>query len=138
MHHALSADDLRFRSDFEAGRIAPDPSDHRAHLRLACGYLVEGDVDDATARMASALRAFLARHGIAAEKYHATLTRGWMLPIHHFPMRSAPSASADEFLARNPRVLDRGLLGAHHSADPLASAAARAAFVEPDLPARGA
>ena len=39
MGHQLSGDDQQFREDFEAGRVAPDAFNHRAHVRLAYAFL---------------------------------------------------------------------------------------------------
>jgi hypothetical protein len=46
---------------------------------------------------------------------------------------SPAAASADEFIANNPRMLDAKIMLTHYSAEVLFSAEARARFVEPDL-----
>lgn len=131
--HAMSDADRAFRDDFFAGRVAPAAFDHRAHLRLAYVLLVEHDVEAAVVLMRDALRAFLVRHGIDAQKYHETLTRAWLLGVRHFMAAEAPCASADEFLLRQPRLLDARIMRTHYSAERLASPAARSGFVAPDL-----
>ena len=133
MNHGLSEDDLRFRADFESGRIAPAQFDHRGHVRLAYGYLVEDDDEVALERMRAALLAFLARHGIEASKYHETITRAWILAVRHFMARSPAMDSADAFIARNPILLDSKIMLTHYSAELLFSPEARARFVDPDL-----
>jgi hypothetical protein len=41
--------------------------------------------------------------------------------------------SADEFIERNPKLLDSGIMLSHYSCEVLFSSAARAAFVVPDV-----
>lgn len=47
--------------------------------------------------------------------------------------RSGASASADEFIADNPRLLDAKIMMTHYSAGLLFSPEARVQFVKPDL-----
>jgi hypothetical protein len=133
MPHTLSPDDLLFRREFTAGRVPPAAFDHRAHLRLAYGFLVELDDDGACAAMRRALHEFLARSGIDPAKYHETLTGAWVLAVRHFLVNSLPCASADDFLRHNPRLLDPAIMRTHYSGTALASPDARATFVAPDL-----
>jgi len=131
--HELSSIDREFRAAFEAGALAPADFSHRAHVRLGYVYLAGSDVDTATERMRTALVAFLAHHGIPAAKYHETLTRAWILAVHHFMHRTPEAASADDFIDRNPLLLDTKIMLTHYSAALLFSDAARARFIEPDL-----
>ncbi len=131
--HGLSDSDREFRAAFEAGAFAPADFSHRAHVRLAYVYLADWSVDIALERMRAALIAFLSHHDIPASKYHETLTRAWILAVDHFMHRSPEASSADDFIARNPLLLDTKIMLTHYSAELLFSDAARAAFVEPDL-----
>jgi hypothetical protein len=131
--HELSNADREFRAAFEAGAFAPADFSHRAHVRLAYVYLAESDVNLALERMRGALLAFLSRHGIPASKFHATLTRAWILAVDHFMHRSPEAVSADDFIARNPVLLDTRIMLTHYSTDLLFSDQARADFVEPNL-----
>jgi len=133
LNHNLSKNDREFRAAFEAGAFAPADFSHRAHVRLAYAYLAESDVNLALDRMRGALLTFLCHHDIPASKYHATLTRAWILAVDHFMHRSPESSSADEFIARNPVLLDTRIMLTHYSADLLFSDQARAQFVEPNL-----
>ncbi|WP_299770921.1 hypothetical protein [uncultured Tateyamaria sp.] len=128
-------DDLTFRDQFEAGRVAPDDFNHRAHLRLAYVYLCEGPVDAAMPRMRVALHAFLKRNGVPADKYHETLTRSWLMAVAYFMDKATPAASFDSFLKQDDRLLDTQIMLTHYHKDTLFSDAARAAFVAPDLQA---
>jgi hypothetical protein len=133
MTHTLSPDDVRFREDFQAGRVTPAMFDHRAHIRLAYVHLAGRDADTALQNVRSALQAFLQHHGIPAEKYHETLTRAWVVAVRHFMERTTHAGSSDEFIERNPVMLDSGIMLTHYSAGLLFSPEARAGFVEPDL-----
>ena len=135
MPHTPSAPDRAFRSDFEEGRVTPAQFDHRAHVRLAYVYLIEGGVDTAADAMRNALLAFLERHRIDPAKYHETLTRSWILAVRHFMERTPAASSADEFIAANPLLLDSKIMLTHYSASFLFSPEARGQFVEPDLEA---
>lgn len=133
MKHELSQSDRDFRAAFEAGAYAPADFSHRAHVRLAYVYLADWNVDIALERMRAALIGFLSHHHISASKYHETLTRAWVLAVDHFMHRTSESSSADEFIERNPVLLDSRIMLTHYSAGLLFSDAARAEFVEPDL-----
>jgi hypothetical protein len=131
--HELSQSDREFRTAFEAGAYAPADFSHRAHVRLAYVYLADWNVDTALERMRAALVGFLSHHDIPASKYHETLTRAWVLAVDHFMHRTPDSKSADEFIDRNPVLLDSKIMLTHYSAGLLFSDTARAEFVEPDL-----
>jgi hypothetical protein len=133
MMHMGSAADRRFRDEFEACRVAPEGFDHRAHIRLAYVYLAEHDTEAAVTRMRRALERFIAWNGVSASKYHETLTRSWVLAVHHFVQRSPAAASADAFIDANPELLDTRIMLTHYSRERLFSDAARREFVEPDL-----
>jgi hypothetical protein len=120
-------------ADLEAGRVAPDAFDHRAHLRLAYTCLVEHSGEEALSRIRRGLLGFLRYHGVDSTKYHETLTRAWLLAVRHFMARSGPTDSAEAFIDANPSLLDTGILGTHYSADLLFSERARGEFVAPDL-----
>jgi hypothetical protein len=133
MPHSVSADDLRFRRDFEAGLIAPSEFSHRAHVRLAYAYLCDGDTDAAHVNLRGALTAFIARHGIDPAKYHETLTRAWVLAVRHFMDRSPDTRSAEEFMARSERLFEKDVMLTHYTREALFSEAARREFVDPNL-----
>ncbi len=133
MHHALSRADRDLLASFESGSLAPAEFSHRAHVSLAYGYLVPGDVDSAAQAMRAGLLAYLSHQGIDAAKYHETLTRAWILAVAHFMRRTAHATSADDFIGQNPALLDTKIMLTHYSAELLFSAEARREFVAPDL-----
>jgi len=108
MKHHISPEDDRFRSAFEALQIEPGEFDHAAHVRLAYVYLWEGSVESALARMKRALLAFLAHLGVGDSKYHATMTRAWVMAVDHFMNRTEACSSCAD-LTFNPSLRrDRG------------------------------
>lgn len=135
MKHLAAPDDERYASAFEACAIPAADFDHAAHVRLGYVYLcdAQGDVDAASRRMKRALLAFLAHLGIGDGKYHETMTRAWIMAIEHFMSRApAPYASAAEFMAANPVLLDGKIMLTHYSAELLFSDQARREFAPPD------
>jgi hypothetical protein len=131
--HLASVEDREFVRAFDDGLISPEAFDHRAHVRLAYVYLTEFDVDGATEAMRVGLLRFLERRGLDVSKYHATLTRAWVMAVYHFMRRSGGAASAEEFIAANPPLLNSKIMLSHYSADVLFSEEARGRFVEPNL-----
>ncbi len=132
MTHRVSPDDRLFVAQLEASTLAPTQFDHRAHIRAAYAYLVESDPDTATTRMRAALLAFLQHHGIPASKYHATITKAWILAVRHFMALTPDADCADAFINLNAQLLDSSIMLSHYSASLLFSPEARAEFVEPD------
>jgi hypothetical protein len=131
--HQSSIEDRDFRTAFEACTCPPAEFNHRAHVRLAYVYLTEHDTDTAHERMKNSLLAFIQHHGIAASKYHETMTRAWIMAVRHFMEISPGAESADTFIDNNPRMLDTQIMMTHYSAAVLFSDEARARFVEPNL-----
>ena len=132
MNHHVSADDQRFLAEFESCKLEPSQFDHRAHVRAAYIYLTNASPDQAADRMRDTLLNFLVHHKIDVSKYHATITRAWILAVRHFMELTPSAASADAFIDDNPRLLDRKLMLSHYSAEVLFSTGARDGFVEPD------
>jgi hypothetical protein len=133
MTHCISSADHEFRRAVDTLEIPAGEFDHRAHVRLAYIYLCEQPTEQACASMKSALLAFLDHLGVDASKYHETMTRAWIMAVHHFMVVCGRCASADEFMRRNPVLLDSRIMLTHYSAELLFSPDARARFVEPDV-----
>lgn len=81
--------------------------------------------------MAAAIRRIAREHG-AEDKYHETITRAWLrfVVVH---MRRWGAASFEEFIERNPDLLDRRVIEHFYSHEQILSESARAAWVDPDL-----
>jgi len=135
MNHRTSADDDRFRLQFEACEVSPDRFDHAAHVRLAYIYLCEHDCSIAMAseKMKQSLLTFLSHLGVDPGKYHETITRAWIMAVHHFMTRSPDCDSASTFSNAHPELLDSKIMLTHYSAEVLFSPRGRQAFVQPDI-----
>ena len=72
-----------------------------------------------------------ARYAGAPQKYHATMSRAWVLLVGHHAVDG--EEDFDRFIARHPALLDKRLLAAHYRSSTLASPAARTGWIEPDL-----
>ncbi|WP_194893034.1 hypothetical protein [Catenulispora pinisilvae] len=78
-----------------------------------------------------------ARYAGAPQKYHATVSRAWVEVVgYHAAEHRADGFDGfdvfDDFAASNPALLDKRLLSRFYSSALLASAGARAGWVEPD------
>ena len=71
-------------------------------------------------------------HGIPASKYHATITKAWILAVRHFMALTPDVESADVFINANAQLLDSNIMLSHYSASLIFSPEARAEFMEPD------
>ena len=129
----LGAADSALRQSFESGSLPPAEFSHEKHVRLAYAYLVDSSVDEALMGIRTGLRNYLRVNGIDPAKYHETLTQAWILAVRHFMRRCGSASSADDFLARNPELLDSRIMLTHYSKEQLFSSDARQTFVEPDL-----
>jgi hypothetical protein len=118
---------------FELGTLPPDAFTHTAHVRVARWYVLHEPMLVAIARFRAALMRFAARIG-KPEKYHETITVGYMLVIAD-RLRGAGEQSWEAFAAANADLLQTkpSVLVSFYSDAVLDSAAARAGFVAPDL-----
>lgn len=124
----MDADDLAVLHDI-LGRGAG--FGHRQHVELAWRYLARPDADQAADAVTAAILQLAEALGQPA-KFHQTITRSWVrcVAVHR---ERWPAASFEEFLDRNPQLLDAGLLGHFYSSDLLCSGQARSEWVAPDL-----
>jgi hypothetical protein len=104
---------------------------HREHLELAWTYLHTYAIDEATVAMVAAIRHVARLHG-AEDKYHETITRAWLqfVAVH---IQRWDGVSFEEFLARNPALLDGALIRHFYSRELLRSELARSSWSSPDL-----
>jgi hypothetical protein len=104
---------------------------HREHLELAWTYLRLHPIEEGERVMIAAIRHIARQHG-AQDKYHDTITRAWLrcVAVH---MQRWGAASFEEFIERNPDLLNRKLLEHFYSRELIFGASARAGWVEPDL-----
>ncbi|MFZ0090151.1 MAG: hypothetical protein WAL63_11630 [Solirubrobacteraceae bacterium] len=119
--------DLQILDDILIGRGG---FGHRQHLELAWQYLQRYPLEEASSAMVVAIQHVARRHG-AERKYHETMTRAWLhfVAVHD---QRWPADSFDQFLERNPDLLDRDLIGHFYSRDLILSDRARLAWIDPD------
>lgn len=131
----MSQMDRGLQTEFERGLLPTSEFTHRAHVVVAYAYIAQHGVEAAIIMMRDGLVAYLKHHGIDPAKFHETLTTAWIYAVWHFMQRCAPCESADDLIARNPELLDAGIMLTHYSAARLFSDEARATCLEPDLQA---
>lgn len=104
---------------------------HREHLELAWTYLRRYPNDEAAKVMVAAIQRIARQHG-AEDKYHETITRAWLhfVAVH---IQRWGAESFEEFMDRNPDLLDRKLIEHFYSRELILTESARAAWVRPDL-----
>jgi hypothetical protein len=104
---------------------------HREHLELAWTYLHTYAVDEATVAMVAAIRHVARLHG-AEDKYHETITRAWLhfVAVH---IQRWDGASFEDFVERNPALLNGDLIRHFYSRELLRSELARTSWSSPDL-----
>ncbi|MCW8194578.1 hypothetical protein F6455_07245 [Proteobacteria bacterium 005FR1] len=115
MTHAVSPEDQRFRAEFEAGTLRAEDFDQRSHVRLAYVYLVDNSTATALALLRQALQSYLNHKGIELSRHHETMSRAWILAVREFMDGSPPARSADEFMQRNPSLLDAETMSSQYS-----------------------
>jgi hypothetical protein len=104
---------------------------HREHLELAWTYLRMYPCDEAGEAMVEAIRHVARLHG-AEQKYHETMTRAWLhfVAVH---VQRWGADSYEQFLQRNPMLLDRRLIERFYSPGLIRSDLARTTWSPPDL-----
>jgi hypothetical protein len=104
---------------------------HREHLELAWSYLRRYPIEQAQGVMIAAIRHIGRRHG-AEDQYHETITLAWLrfVAVH---MQRWGAERFEQFIERNPDLLDRRLVEHFYSRELISSGPARAVWVDPDL-----
>ena len=125
--------DGRFQQRFESCELAAAEFHHREHLRVAYIYLTLHPPEVALDTMRRGLQKFLTHLGAPASKYHETMTRAWLLAVHHFMHVAERAASFDQFARSAPQLFDQQIMLTHYTSKLLMSDTARCRFVEPDL-----
>ena len=131
--HGISTHDAAVLASFEACRMTTECFDHRTHLQVAYALIVQVGVEQAAVRMKTGLLRLLKHLGAGEDKYHETLTRGWILAVHHFMSKVPGCPGFDKFIVRASPLLDQSLMNTHYSAELLATPEARHKFVMPNL-----
>ena len=124
--------DEAFLRAFEDLSFPADLFHHREHIRVAWLYLKSFDASRAAERMAKGIRRF-ANHRGATQKYHHTITLAWMRLVASALVETPDGYTFEQFMAAHPELCGKNVLAKYFSSELLQTAAAREAWVEPDL-----
>lgn len=102
---------------------------HRQHIHLTWLAVRRHGTSDAITLVSDGIQR-TARYAGAPQKYHATVSRAWVELVGH---HASDGGSFEEFADLNPDLFDKRLLTHFYRSSTLATAAARAGWVEPDL-----
>lgn len=110
---------------------------HRAHLSVACWYLICYPVNEAMWRIREGIKRYNHSQGIVTSKdtgYHETMTVFWVRMVHAYLSKSTLECSIVNLV--NDMVFEysnKNLPFEYYSRERLLSVQARADFIEPDL-----
>lgn len=126
--------DADFLAALERCTLPESEFTHAAHVRAAYLYLCRGSFGQAIDRMAATIRRYATSLG-KPDRYHDTITVGFLALIRERISEDGDGGSWTEFAAANRDLLDRGLLLRHYRQAQLQSPLARRVFVLPQAPA---
>jgi hypothetical protein len=129
---ASARSDQDFLRAFEDLSFPADLFHHREHIRVAWLYLKSSDATRAAERMSEGIRRFANHHG-ATQKYHHTLTLAWMRLVADALVETPEGYTFEQFITTHPQLKEAKLPDKYYSKELLQTAAAREAWVEPDL-----
>jgi hypothetical protein len=129
---ASARSDEDFLRAFEDLSFPADLFHHREHIRVAWLYLKSSDATRAAGRMSEGIRRFANHHG-ATQKYHRTLTLAWMRLVADALVETPEGYTFEQFITTHPQLKEAKLPDKYYSKELLQTAAAREAWVEPDL-----
>ncbi len=117
---------------FETCTIHPANFKHYQHLAVALWYVAHFPCEEANNRMRSGIQKLAAAHGKMG--YHETITIFWLRMVRGFFVEAKAGESivnlANSLAAK---FVDKDLINDYYSTELLASAEAKAEWVEPDL-----
>jgi hypothetical protein len=117
---------------FIRGEIDPRTFPHRDHVRMGFEMLRRHTFVETALHYSEALRAMTTKIG-KPEVFHQTTTVAFLALIAE-RLQAGKQADFSEFAAANPDLMGKSVLRRWYSPERLASEAARATFVLPDLP----
>ena len=125
----LATESADLLADFDAGRIDPASFPHRDHVRVSYELLERHSFPEALLHLARGLRQLAAKAG-RPEVYHETITAAFLAVIGERRLGDH-YADWEDFAARNPDLLGKGLLEQFYEPAVLQSPAARDTFILP-------
>lgn len=107
---------------------------HRAHLTVAVWYLSRGTIEESVQQMRASIFRFLDHHQLGREKYHETLTVFWIKLVRQcLAELDSQSSLLEAANAVIESLRNSSVVFDFYTKERLWSAAARQAWVEPDL-----
>jgi len=107
---------------------------HRDHLTVAVCYLQDATIEEATAKLRTALLRFVDHHNVDRQKYNETITVFWLeLVTEELKKLPAEASVVNKCNAVIDSLNNSGLALEYYSAELLFSQGARESFVAPDL-----
>jgi len=128
--------DQEFIAELEACRLPACEFPHAGHVRAAYLYLLAEPFPQAAARMCRTIQNYARSLG-KADKYHETLTIGFMALVQKHLRLHGDAGGWEGFKAQNPELLRKDALLDYYPAAVLDSAEARATFVLVPLKPQG-
>lgn len=116
-------------ADFEAGRVDPAEFRHLDHVRVGYELLQRHPFPEALLHLARGLRQLAAKAG-RPEIYHETITAAFLALIAERRLRDR-YAGFEDFMSRNPDLIEKELLARFYEPAVLGSALARQTFILP-------
>ncbi len=133
----MNLDDAALLRGFETFTLPPEAWTHRAHLRVAYGYLKAFGFEEGRRRFSATLPRFnaevLKTEDALTRGYQETITVAWFRILDSAHRHQEAYPTSDAFLDANPHLLQRTLLRCFYSKERLVTWEAKRAFVEPDL-----
>lgn len=125
--------DADFIAQLESCSLPEVEFNHTAHVRAGYLYLRRHKFPQALALMCTAIAAFSASLG-RADRYHETITIGYMALIHERMRSRGDGSSWSEFKDQNPELFRKDILLDYYPRELLESAEARARLVLVPIP----
>ena len=116
---------------FEACSFHPSEFRHYQHLTVALWYVCKLPFDEATEKITRGIKRLAETYGKTG--YHETITLFWLRVVSCFVAERQHLTLPELANALIEHCVDKNLISRHYSADLLASAKAKAEWVEPDL-----
>ena len=128
--------DKEFLEAFESHAWPVGNWHHREHIKVAYLYLLRHPLEEATAKMRTAVKSYNEVKQIPdspTRGYHETMTIAWMHLACLTLCEYGPAENADSFFEQHPQLSHNKNLGLFYSRDRFMSPQAKIGFVEPDL-----
>lgn len=116
---------------FEACSFHPSEFRHYQHLTVALWYVCNLPFEAATDKVTRGIRRLAETYGKTG--YHETITLFWLRVVACFAAERENLTLPELANALIEHCVDKNLISRHYSAEMLASAKAKAEWVEPDL-----